>query len=223
MMAFALAAVFTCLALRVVTVVSGSEPAASAESVVRFANPLGDHMVLQAGESSQVWGFGPPGSPLVVTLQSSVAGTPARVVRTTVSAADGSWLARLPEVLAQPGTVHPTYTITASARGAENGENATLTDVLFGDVFVCGGQSNMQFSVGNASNATAEIAAAAGFAHIRLMTAGRAIKQPLVPQAELPYVEQQWSVANEESVGGPWGSNFSAVCWFFGPSIMITR
>ena len=79
----------------------------------------------------------------------------------------------------------------------------------------------MQFSVGNASNATAEIAAADAFGdQIRLMTVGRVVKedtepagqQKMSPQAELTFVEQQWSRASVESIGGPWGSNFSAVC-----------
>jgi hypothetical protein len=79
----------------------------------------------------------------------------------------------------------------------------------------------MQFSVGNASNATAEIAAADAFGEqIRLMTVGRVVKedtepagqQKMSPQSELTFVEQQWSRASAESVGGPWGSNFSAVC-----------
>jgi sialate O-acetylesterase len=81
----------------------------------------------------------------------------------------------------------------------------------------------MQFSVGNASNASAEIAAAASFPEIRLFTAGRVVHSEDVAQAELPYVEQKWSVSNEESVGGPWGSNFSAVCYFFGRDIYRMR
>lgn len=79
----------------------------------------------------------------------------------------------------------------------------------------------MQFSVGNASNATAEVAAADALgAVIRVMTVGRVVKedteppgqQRLTPQEELPFVEQHWSRASASSVGGPWGSNFSAVC-----------
>lgn len=49
----------------------------------------------------------------------------------------------------------------------------------------------MQFSVGNASNASAEIAAAASFPEIRLFTAGRVVHSEDVAQAELPYVEQK--------------------------------
>ena len=79
----------------------------------------------------------------------------------------------------------------------------------------------MQFSVGNASNATAEIAAADGLGtSIRLMTVGRVVEedrepaghQELSPQDELPLIQQRWTRASAQSIGGPWGSNFSAVC-----------
>jgi len=42
-----------------------------------------------------------------------------------------------------------------------------LSNVLFGDVWVCGGQSNMQFTVDEGFNATEEVRAAAGYPNIR--------------------------------------------------------
>ena len=70
---------------------------------------------------------------------------------------------------------------------------------------------SVQFSVGNASNATAEIAAAAAFgASIRVMTVGRVVaedmepagQQKMMPQRELPFVEQHWARASPETIGG---------------------
>jgi hypothetical protein len=63
----------------------------------------------------------------------------------------------------------------------------------------------VQFSVGNASNATAEIAAADGFPLIRLFTAARTMHSEHTSPA------QPWTVASADAVGGPWGTNFSAV------------
>ena len=62
---------------------------------------------------------------------------------------------------------------------ADDGSNATLHDVLFGDVFLCGGQSNMMIGLHAWSpdkyvtNASAEIASAGAYAErIRLYSAG---------------------------------------------------
>ncbi len=61
------------------------------------------------------------------------------------------------------------YTITATS---EKYSSISLSDVLFGDVWVCSGQSNMQFTVPQVFNASKEIADAANYPHIRLFTAG---------------------------------------------------
>jgi hypothetical protein len=81
----------------------------------------------------------------------------------------------------------------------------------------------VQFSVGNASNATAEIAAADHFPLIRMMTVGRVTFDETELARSIPWVEQVWSVASAKAVGGPWGTNFSAVCWYFGRDVFLDR
>ena len=72
------------------------------------------------------------------------------------------------------------------------------------------------------TNATAEIAAADGYPHIRLFTVGGDTQnQPGQPALhDLQTVQQPWSVASSRSVGsgGEFGV-FSAVCWLFGRAI----
>jgi sialate O-acetylesterase len=97
-----------------------------------------------------------------------------------------------------------------------NGTLATITlsDVLFGDVWVCSGQSNMSFSVSNMYNGTEEIANAGKFPKVRLFTASR--QQSDTPLEELLAIWLNWTAATPTSVGSPYAS---AVCWLYGRMI----
>jgi sialate O-acetylesterase len=100
-----------------------------------------------------------------------------------------------------------------------NGTLVTITihDVLFGDVWVCSGQSNMQMTVGMIFNATEEIANAGNYPKIRVFTAS--LVEWLTPVEELLGIELNWSVASPQSIGGPAGTYMSAVCWLYGKQI----
>jgi sialate O-acetylesterase len=93
-------------------------------------------------------------------------------------------------------------------------ETITLNDVLFGDVWVCSGQSNMGFSLRNMFNASIEIDNAYKYPKIRLFTATPS--QSYTPQEELLAISLKWSVASNDSVAN--GAN-SAVCWLYGRMI----
>lgn len=97
-----------------------------------------------------------------------------------------------------------------------NGTVATITlnDVLFGDVWVCSGQSNMGFSLRNMFNASIEIDNANKYPKIRLFTAS--LEQSYTPQEELMGISLKWSVASNDTVAN--GAN-SAVCWLYGRMI----
>lgn len=169
-----------------------------------LSKTLGSNMVLQrAPASAVVWGFATAGTTVRTTFQGN----------SYVSTADATntWRQSLPAT--NPG---PAVTITFSA---STGEAALLTNVLFGDVYICSGQSNMQFSLPSNVNATAEAQAANNYPHIRLFTVGQGTSST-TPLTDLKTVEQTWEVASNASVtaGGGWGY-FSAVCWFFGKQV----
>jgi sialate O-acetylesterase len=115
-------------------------------------------MVLQrAPASAVVWGFANVGATVVTTFN--------RNTYSSVAGSDGVWRAHL-----QPTVAGGPYTISFSST---TGETAAISDVLFGDVYVCGGQSNMQFSVGGNENGSAYAKEAESYPKIRLFTVGQ--------------------------------------------------
>ena len=112
----------------------------------------------------------------------------------TTALADGSFAVLLPPLPSGPRGSPAAYTIRATAAGSGSEQDAVeIVVVLFGEVWLCGGQSKLQFSVGNSSNATKNIAAAAAFPHIRLFTASRHYNKSseAAPQQDLDVPPEQ--------------------------------
>ncbi len=149
-----------------------------------------DHAVLQRGRPISVWGQAAPGAVVSVGLSQTQ-------VQTTAGA-DGVWRATLP-TLSAGGP----YVLTAQTSGATQ----TVSDVMVGDVWLCSGQSNMEFAVRQATNADSEIASA-NDPNLRLFLVGRS---SLPAPASTPRAVGQWRPTNPESV-----RDFSAACYFMG-------
>ena len=98
----------------------------------RFASSQGNRMVLQmAPQQATLWGFVDPGGSVSVHFKGEI------ILATTATWLNQStWLAKLPAT--EGGTAG--YNITATSGSS----TITLSDVLFGDVFVCSGQSNSE-------------------------------------------------------------------------------
>eukprot|EP01084_Bolivina_argentea_P283283 485109_1 len=175
-----------------------------------FGNTQGDEMVLQQSPwRSQIWGTSPTAG-VSVTVQLSLQSNQQLIEKVTVNAdAKGVWKVYFNPIEASFNQ----YTITATS----NGKTLTLKSILFGDVYICSGQSNMQFTVDQVFNSSQEIQAANNYPHIRIFTA-----TPIganTPQLELLRIEQKWSVASNTSISGGNFTYFSAMCWFFGKNM----
>jgi sialate O-acetylesterase len=168
-----------------------SAPIARAQQPLPFLSPIfGDNMVLQRGKPNAIWGWTKPGESVHVEIAGNSANATA--------AADGKWLARI-----QPPAPGGPYTVRITGP-----QNAELHDVLVGDVWICAGQSNMQFGLAQARNGAEEIKAA-DHPQIRYYVVGQRISYSPV---EVP--RGSWKVVSPSTVGGR-GGGISAVAYFF--------
>ncbi|MBW8735129.1 MAG: glycoside hydrolase family 2, partial [Asticcacaulis sp.] len=162
--------------------------AAHAQEAPKFARIFGDHAVLQRGASANVWGTAAPAQAVTVSLDGQSA--------TATADAKGKWRAVLPGL--KPGGP---YTLTASAGGT----TTTLNDVMVGDVFLCSGQSNMQFPAKLATGAWGEIGGSAN-ARMRFIKIENDSEPLPLDDLKTPAA---WKVAGPETTG-----DISAVCYY---------
>lgn len=165
---------------------------------LKVAGAFTDHMVLQQSSDAPIWGWSSPGEK--VTVQAGWG------VQTTVKAgADGKWMAKVKT----PKAGGP-FAISISTPT----EQKFLSDVLIGEVWVCSGQSNMQWAMSQSNSNPLESTTerdilAANYPNIRLFTVPRVGSR--TPQVD---VQGQWLPCTPESV-----RDFSAVAYFFGRDI----
>ena len=179
----------------------------------RFANYFQDHMVLQrAPQRPIVWGFGDQG--VVTTLELD-----GKIYRTISQSGPANELGEsIWSQTLDPQPASGPFTIKIQQPLA----NGTLVeiqieDVLFGDVWLCSGQSNMQMTVSQIYNGSDEIVNADLFPNIRVFTA--ALRPSDSPVEELIDIDLSWSKASRNSVGGDNWAHMSAVCWLYGRMI----
>lgn len=177
---------------------------------------LGDHMVLQqAPQSAVIWGFTAPATKVTTTMSSSNA----TMTLSTVSETDGTWRQTLPPTPASK-TAFNFKIVATAANGSTVGE-AEMDDVLFGEVYICGGQSNMEFAMPAVTNSSVEQQLANLYPTIRFMSVGHRTSSP-TPLRDLQTIWEPWQVASNESICRDFSSyshlfsTFSAVCWMFG-------
>jgi len=144
-----------------------------------------DGAVLQRGQPVPVWGTARDGEKVTVDFNGQ---------KVSTTAADGKWSVSL-KPLKEGGPF--TMKITGD-------DAVTVNNLLVGEVWVCSGQSNMEFKFNRTANAMEE-GPKAVFPKIRMFTVKRKTSVKLLTEAEGGWVE-----CSPQTVGG-----FSAVGYFF--------
>jgi len=167
---------------------------ASASGDVDLPNIFSDHMVLQRDQFNRVWGHGATGENVTVTI--------AGQTHQTVCDDAGNWSVTL-SALAVGGPHEMTV----------KGKNTvTISDILVGEVWICSGQSNMEWAVDSANDPDLE-KLAAKFPAIRMINFPNVGTQEPVWSHD----KSNWMVCTPETVG-----QFSAVGYFFGRQLHQT-
>jgi sialate O-acetylesterase len=173
------------------------------ESHLRLPALFSEHMVLQGDQADPVWGWAPAGVAVKIDFQDAGGKSIAHADATT--GADGRWSADLPKL--NSGAAGQLI-ITAGS------ESKTIPDVLVGEVWLGGGQSNMGYMIMEKNDtpeiiATAQREAAAAKGAIRFF---EVIRQG--SDTAQDDVIGHWDVASPDNVG-----TCSATAWNFGVAL----
>ena len=164
-----------------------------ARADVRLSALFSDNMVLQQGERAPVWGWADEGEKITITFRG-------RKVSTT--AKDGRWSIKLPgQKAGGPDTL-----------AVEGKNKIELKNVLVGEVWVCSGQSNMEWPLSRSFEPEKDIANSAN-PSLRLFTVPKR-------KADEPVndIKSSWQECNPEAA-----KDFSAVAYYFGRDLQKAR
>lgn len=167
---------------------------------LRLPALFSDHMVIQADQATPVWGWGKAGEEITVSVLDEKGAE--KATQTTTADNAGRWNLRLPALSAG---------LTGSVRVQTGpGEKKDIADVIVGEVWLGGGQSNMAYQVGRTT--VPEIVAQAK--EQARMADGRIryfIADWISAEAPRDDVPGKWVVAAPDNI-----ERCSAVAWYFG-------
>ncbi len=164
----------------------------SIQAEVKLPKIFSSNMVLQQGIEIPVWGWANAGEEVTVSFKQSS-------VQTTADD-NGKWMVKLPsQEYGGP------FTLIVKGKNTIEFDN-----VMIGEVWVCSGQSNMEFQLVNAKNGSEQIEKA-NYPKMRLFTVPRKVAQ--FPEEDI--AEGEWVECTPETA--PY---FSAVGFFFGKDLL---
>ena len=152
-----------------------------------------DGLVIQQGIPAPVWGWSQPNHHIRVAVGGFAA--------ETTSDSKGRWMVKLPALRAVD---HLGQRLRMTVDGDQT---VTIDDVTVGEVWLCAGQSNMEWPVAQASESKTDIAQAK-FPQIRLFTVARAVAGT---PADDVLADAGWQRCSPTTIAG-----FSAVAYAFG-------
>jgi len=167
---------------------------------------FGDHMVLQRDTTVPVWGWANPGEKVTVSAGS--------VTASATAAQDGKWTVKLEKLPTSETPIEVTV---------EGRNKIVLKDVLIGDVWVCSGQSNMEFGIAGEISSSEELPKAdqpqIRFFYVPMAIAPTPAKDVLKASPASGH-RAGWQVCTPKSLikGAPW-MGFSAIGYHFGKDI----
>lgn len=157
---------------------------------VRLPGIFGDHMVLQRNENIKIWGWAEPGQAIEAVLNDSQGKAKADQ--------EGKW-----QILLAPQKAGGPFELRIATTSGTKSE-VTLSDILIGEVWVCSGQSNMEWPLSQSANPQEEINAA-DYPNIRHIKVTR--RPSSIP---LDTIDNQWNVCSPKTAG-----SFTGVGYFF--------
>ena len=173
-------------------------------SKIRLPEIVGDNMVLQQSTKVRIWGWSGPNSAICITTSWN------NKKYSTVSKTDSTWEITVSTTKAdcmEKSLVISEYT---SFNKAKVSDQKKISGILFGEVWFCSGQSNMQmplkgFNNQPIENANRYILEAGEYPYVRVATIKNV--KALTPQKEVP---GKWMISNSENA--PW---FGGVAYIY--------
>ncbi|HTE31035.1 MAG TPA: sialate O-acetylesterase [Chryseolinea sp.] len=155
--------------------------------MVKLPKLISDGMIIQRNKPIVIWGWADPNEKITVQFKN----------QTKKSKADnsGKW-----KVTLQPESAGGPFQLVVKGTNT-----LTVNDILIGEVWICSGQSNMEWPVSSANNAEEEIKQG-NFPEIRQFL----VKKEISVKPEEDVAGGDWKGATPENVG-----NFTAVGYFF--------
>ena len=196
--------IFKSILVAVVTVLLSATIAVAQETPQTLTLPsfVGSNMVLQHDATVNIWGWAKPKSTVKIDPSWDNSNKPIKVK----ADAEGLWILPVQTLAAS----YEPHTITIKA----GKEVKVLENILFGEVWLCSGQSNMEWPVRKTPDMKDELKGELN-SNIRLYCTGRIFAS--TPQTEVPAQKKhkaQWSVCNAKSL-----KEFSAVGYGFGKEL----